>query len=113
LASTKLTLSGTLGNALTIASGSTLYLDNATNDLTIEIGDSSTTAITGNVVLDNAAHRLISNTAGRITVGSGGSVATASTYPATAYAFGNGTGGNGVAALSSFRAAVRISTATA
>lgn len=97
----KLTINDSTGDDLRVTGG--IVQVGGTIPLAIEVAAAATGAImndavtgAGSIILmDNAAHRVFSNAANRITFSNGGAFTTAPSYASVAYPFGDGTAGNG------------------
>src|SRR6267143_4231944 len=74
-----LTISGATGSDLQIDSGSSITLDGS-NALKISVASGSTALVSGNVILQGGAHRLLASDANGITFQNGSIFTTASTF---------------------------------
>lgn len=90
------------GADLDIGAGSNVRLTGAV-PVTVNIASGATASIAGSgltagsLILEDGDHSLKGSAASAITVGSGGFITTASTYPGSSYPFGDGSPGNGAA----------------
>jgi len=94
-----LTLSGASGNDLAVPSGTSLTLAGA-NVLKLNVASGSTGIVGGQMIVQDAAHRLLGNAANAITFQSGSFFTTSTGF--TGNAFGSGAGGDGVAGSVNF-----------